>query len=104
MHDSYILEIIQRWNLYDQGGLVSIDYSFHYGIVRLSVYPMFFCLCGPSTWRFISMKNVANCTNKSPWGRGHAVTELRKYAPCCLATYFNSVWYVAGEMLVFTLN
>ena len=50
------------------------------------------------------MKHVANCTNKSPWGRGHAVAELMKLAPWCLATYLNSMWYVAGEMLVFTLK
>ena len=61
-------------------------------------------LCGPSTGRIILIKNVANCTNKSPGGRGHAVGELMKLAPWCLAIYFNSLWYIAGEMLVFILN
>ena len=63
-----------------------------------------FALCRPPTGRFILIKSVANCTNKSPGGRGHAVGDLMKLAPWCLATYFNSVCYVAGEMLVFILN
>ena len=40
-------------------------------------YPLLLS-CGPSTRRFIFMKNVANCTNKSSWGWRHAVAELRK--------------------------